>query len=81
MEVWTTEPGVQLYTAVHLDGSITGKRGAKYPQFGGVCLETQHFPDSIHHPNFPSTVLRPGTVFRSETIYKFSVSGAGTPRP
>jgi aldose 1-epimerase len=73
MEVWTTEPGVQFYSAIHLDGKIVGKRGVAYPAFGAVCLETQHFPDSINHANFPSTVLRPGALFHSETIYKFSV--------
>jgi len=73
MEVWTTEPGIQLYTAIGLNGSIVGKRGVTYPQFGAVCLETQHFPDSIHQPSFPSTNLRPGSIFRSETIYKFAV--------
>ena len=72
MEVWTTEPGVQLYTAVGLDGSIVGKRGVAYPKFGAICLETEHFPDSINHPNFPSTILRPGSTFQSQTIYKFS---------
>ncbi len=72
MEVWTTEPGVQLYTAIGLDGSIVGKRGVAYPKFGAVCLETQHYPDSINHPNFPSTILRPGSIFQSQTIYKFS---------
>ncbi len=72
MEVWTTEPGVQFYSAIHLDGKIVGKRGVAYPAFGAICLETEHFPDSINHPNFPSTVLRPGAQFHSETIYKFS---------
>jgi aldose 1-epimerase len=72
MEVWTTEPGMQFYSAIHLDGSIVGKRGVAYPAFGALCLETQHFPDSINHANFPSTVLRPGAEFYSETIYKFS---------
>ena len=72
MEVLTTEPGVQLYTANHLDGSIIGVGGAVYPRHGGFCLETQHFPDSINKPNFPSVVLRPGETFKSRTIYKFS---------
>jgi aldose 1-epimerase len=72
MEVLTTEPGVQLYTGNHLQNVVgTGgvKFGSKHPAF---CLETQHFPDSIHHPDFPSTVLRPGQVFKSTTIFKFS---------
>ncbi len=72
MEVWTTEPGVQFYSAIGLNGSITGKGGIAYPKYGALCLETQHFPDSPNRPNFPSTVLKPGTKFHSETIYKFS---------
>jgi aldose 1-epimerase len=72
MEVWTTEPGVQFYSAIHLDGSITGKGGISYPKYGALCLETQHYPDSPNRPSFPSTVLKPGTKFHSETIYKFS---------
>jgi len=72
MEIWTTEPGVQFYTAIHLDGSITGKGGVAYQKYGAICLETQHYPDSPNRPNFPSTVLKPGTKFHSETIYKFS---------
>jgi aldose 1-epimerase len=73
MEVSTTEPGVQLYIGIGLDGSLHGVGGA-YQKYGAVCLETQHFPDSVNHPNFPSAILRPGKVFRSETIYKFSTS-------
>jgi aldose 1-epimerase len=72
MEVWTTEPGVQFYSAIGLNGSITGKGGIAYPKYGALCLETQHYPDSPNRPNFPSTVLKPGTKFHSETIYKFS---------
>jgi len=72
MELWTTEPGVQIYISLGLNGSITGIGGA-YPQFGAVCLETQHFPDSPNHPNFPSTIVRPGKAYHSETTYKFSV--------
>ena len=71
MEVSTTEPGVQLYVGIGLNGSINGVGGA-YQKFGAVCLETQHFPDSPNHPNFPSTVVNPGTDFHSETDYKFS---------
>ena len=71
MEVWTTEPGVQLYVSIGLDGSIKGIGGA-YQKFGALCLETQHFPDSPNHPNFPSTVVRPGRDFQSETVYRFS---------
>lgn len=72
MEVWTTEPGIQFYTAIHLDGSIKGKRGAAYQKFGALCLETQHYPDSPNRPNFPSTILKPGEKFHSETSYRFS---------
>jgi aldose 1-epimerase len=72
MEVLTTEPGVQFYSAIHLDPSIVGKGGKPYQKYGALCLETQHYPDSPNHPKFPTTVLRPGQKFTSETIYKFS---------
>ncbi len=72
METWTTEPGVQFYSANYLDG-FTGKGGAVYPYRGGFCLETQHYPDSPNQPEFPSTVLRPGEKYQSTTIYKFMV--------
>ncbi len=71
MEVLTTEPGVQLYTGNHLNGSITGKAGKPYVKHGALCLETQHFPDSPNHDNFPTTVLRPGQTYHSRTVYKF----------
>lgn len=73
MEVFTTEPGVQLYTGNHLKGTETGKSGNPYTSRTGVCFETQHFPDSPNHPHFPSTLLEPGEVYTSTTIYKFSV--------
>ena len=72
MEVWTTEPAVQFYSGNFLDGTITGKRGVVYGKRSGFCLETQHYPDSVNHPNFPSIILRPGSVYRSETDYRFS---------
>lgn len=72
MEVWTTEPGVQFYSSIGLDGTIVGKGGITYKKYGALCLETQHYPDSPNHPNFPSTIVRPGESFHSETIYKFS---------
>ncbi len=72
MEVHTTEPGVQLYTANWLDGSLTGKRGMVYRRHGGVCLETQHFPDSVNQPSFPSVILRPSEVYRQSTVHRFS---------
>lgn len=68
----TTEPGVQLYTAEHLDGTLTGTTGRSLEAGGGIALETQHFPDSPNRPDFPSTVLRPGTTYRSRTVYAFS---------
>jgi aldose 1-epimerase len=73
MEVFTTEPGIQLYTGNHLSGKEIGNSGNPYTPYTGVCFETQHFPDSPNQPNFPSTLLTPGDVFRSITIYKFSV--------
>ena len=72
MKVSTTEPGVQLYTGNFLDGSVTGKGGKAYKKNFGLCLETQHYPDSPNRPDFPSTVLRPGETFRSSTVYEFS---------
>jgi aldose 1-epimerase len=74
MEVWTTEPGVQLYTSNFLDGSLTGKHGVVYRQHSAFCLETQHFPDSVNHPNFPSTILRPGETYRQTTVHKFATA-------
>jgi aldose 1-epimerase len=75
LEVETTEPGLQLYSGNQLDGSLTGTGGAAYGPRAGLCLETQHFPDSPNQPGFPSTVLRPGEVYRSATVYRFGVSG------
>jgi aldose 1-epimerase len=72
MEVWTTEPGVQLYTGNYLEGAADGKGGKPYRNRYGFCLETQHYPDSPNRPEFPSTVLRRGGRFRSTTVYKFS---------
>ncbi|MGH9839634.1 MAG: aldose epimerase family protein [Blastocatellia bacterium] len=72
LEVWTTEPGVQLYTANFLDGSKVGKGGKAYKQRYGFCLETQHFPDSPNQPSFPSTVLKKGGKYQTTTVFKFS---------
>jgi aldose 1-epimerase len=72
MEVYTTEPGIQFYTGNFLDGSITGKGGQVYKKRYGFCLETQHFPDSPNKPAFPSTELKPGQVYQTTTVYKFS---------
>jgi aldose 1-epimerase len=71
MEVLTTEPGVQFYTGNFLDGSLKGKGGKVYGRRSGLCLETQHFPDSPNKPGFPSVVLRPGQRYQSTTIYRF----------
>jgi aldose 1-epimerase len=73
LEVFTTEPGVQFYSGNMLDGSLIGKDGQRYVQHSGLCLETQHFPDSPNQPQFPSTVLRPGQVYHQTTIYRFTV--------
>jgi aldose 1-epimerase len=70
LEVLTTEPGLQLYSGNFLDGSDVGKGGAVYGHRTGLCLETQHFPDSPNRPEFPSTVLRPGEKYESETVYR-----------
>jgi aldose 1-epimerase len=75
MEVWTTEPGVQFYSGNFLDGSITGKRGVVYGKHSGFCLETQHFPNAVNQPAFPSVILRPPAVYSTQTIYKFSGTG------
>jgi len=75
LEVFTTEPGLQFYTANWLDGSMVGHQSIAYQKRSAFCLETQHFPDSPNQPGFPSTVLRPGESYQSTTIYKFSANG------
>jgi aldose 1-epimerase len=73
MDVYTTEPGLQFYSGNFLDGRLANtKGGAKYVQHAALCLETQHFPDSPNHPNFPNTILKPGEIYKSTTVYKFS---------
>jgi aldose 1-epimerase len=72
-EMYTTEPGVQLYTANFLDGKIKGKGGVVYKKHQAFCLEAQHYPDSVNHPEFPSVILRPGETYKQTTVYKFSV--------
>jgi Galactose mutarotase and related enzymes len=72
MEVYTSKPGVQLYTGNFLDGSLFGKGGAVYANRGGLCLETQFFPNSMKHKNFPSPILRKGEEYNYTTIYKFN---------
>jgi aldose 1-epimerase len=71
MEIYTTEPGLQFYTGNYLDGSLVGKGGKAYKKHAGLCLETQHYPDSPNQPTFPSTVLEPGRKFASLTVHKF----------
>jgi aldose 1-epimerase len=73
MEVYTTEPGMQFYTGNNLDPADRGKSGHAYPPRSAFCVETGHFPDSPNHPEFPSTVLRPGTQFHSTTVFRFRV--------
>ncbi|HTZ84168.1 MAG TPA: aldose epimerase family protein [Candidatus Acidoferrales bacterium] len=72
LEVSTTQPGVQFYTGNFLDGTITGKDDKVYKRRYGLCLETQHFPDSPNHPSFPNTILKPGEKFHQTTVFKFS---------
>ena len=72
MEVLTSEPGLQFYSGNFLDGTLIGKGGKKYEYRSGFCLETQHFPDSPNKPQFPSTTLNPGSVYKTSTIYRFS---------
>jgi aldose 1-epimerase len=74
VEILTTEPGVQLYTGNYLDGTLSGKGGALYRKHAGFCLETQHFPDSVNQPSYPSTILRPGETFRSTTVIRCGVA-------
>jgi aldose 1-epimerase len=73
MEMYTTEPGVQFYTSNFLSGKLKGKGGVAYPQYGGFCLEAQHFPDSVNQPKFPSVILKPDATYRQTTSYKFSI--------
>ncbi len=71
LDITTTEPGIQFYSGNFLDGTLTGKSGKVYVHRGGFCLETQHFPDSPNQPKFPSTTLKPGETYKSETVFKF----------
>jgi len=72
LEVLTDQPGIQFYTGNFLDGSVTGTDGKVYKKRYAFCLETQHYPDSPNHPEFPTTELKPGQTFRSTTVYRFS---------
>jgi len=73
MEILTTEPGLQFYSGNFLDGTIRGKGGAVYAKHQGLCLETQRYPDSIHHPDWPTVILRPGETYRHLMIHRFDV--------
>ncbi|HWN71611.1 MAG TPA: aldose epimerase family protein [Haliangium sp.] len=74
LDVYTTAPGIQVYTGNFLDGSLTGKAGHVYRQYGALCLEPQHFPNAINEPRFPSPVLRPGQVYEHTLEYRFSAA-------
>ena len=78
MELSTTQPGIQLYTGNHLDGTIAGKGETVYRRHAGVCLETQGFPDAVNHPEFPGIILRPGQLYQQTTICRFT-AGARSP--
>jgi len=73
MTIATTEPAIQFYSGNFLDGTLTGKGGRVYPHRSGFCLETQHYPDSPNQPKFPSTTLRPGATYSSQTVFSFGV--------
>lgn len=73
MEVYTSQPGIQLYTGNFLDGSLVGKKGVSYQKHSGLCLETQHFPDSPNQPTFSNTILYPGETYEQTTVYKFGI--------
>lgn len=73
MNISTSEPGVQIYTGNWMTGNFEGKHGHRYPMRAAVCFETQHFPDSVNRPEYPSVILRPGETFKSKTIHAFSV--------
>ena len=75
LTVLTEEPGIQFYSGNFLDGTLVGTSGRMYRQGDGFALETQHYPDSPNHPNFPSTVLRPGQVYQTTTVYRFGTTG------
>jgi aldose 1-epimerase len=75
LDVHTTEPGLHFYSGNQLDGSVIGKEGRVYGPHAGLCLEAQHYPDSPNQPGFPSTILRPGTEYRSRTVFTFGVIG------
>jgi aldose 1-epimerase len=71
LEIFTTEPGIQFYSGNFLDGSLIGRNGVAYEKYTGLCLEPQQFPDAPNHPNFPSTILRPGEEYTHTSLYRF----------
>ena len=74
LDVYTDEPGIQVYSGNFLDGTVTGKHGIVYNQRAGICLESQHYPDTPHNPDWPSVVLRPGEKYTSHCVFAFSVN-------
>jgi aldose 1-epimerase len=76
LEIWSDQPGLQFYTGNFLDSTIVGAAGKQYRQGDGYCLETQHFPDSPNHPDFPTTILKPGETYRTTTVHKFAVDAS-----
>jgi aldose 1-epimerase len=74
MEVRTEEPGVQFYSGNFLDGTLKNRKGVPYTKHAAFCLETQHFPDSVNHPNFPSAILVPGKTYKTTTVYRFGIA-------
>ena len=73
LEVYTNEPGIQVYSGNFLDGTLSGKKGIVYNKRASVCLETQHYPDSPNKPEWPSVILEPGQTYQSECVFKFTV--------
>ncbi len=74
LKVYTTEPGVQFYSGNFLDGTLKGRSGEPYNKYSGLCLETQHYPDSPNHTNFPTTTLKPGETYRTTTVFEFTTA-------
>jgi aldose 1-epimerase len=72
LEIFSDQPGIQFYSGNFLDGTVKGKGGLAYQKYFGLCLETQHYPDSPNHPDFPPVVLRPGQTYHHVMIHKFS---------
>ena len=72
LEVITDQPGMQFYSGNFLDGSLNGHGGKAYNYRSGFCFESQHYPDSPNHPDFPTTIINPGEIFTSRTVYRFS---------